>query len=93
MNEYSYAWHRFKRNFALVFLGWHNPSKDYPSIGQRCKLFGLPGYWVYKYNPDAIPPFPSTEEEKRDWYLFVENGDDRNGCVMTAISVIWKPYK
>lgn len=81
---------KFKRNFAISFLGWREAEKDYPELFQVCRVYGSNRLWIYiEPESEKFPDFADTEEKKRNWYQF----QDSDECYLNAMFTLWKPCK
>ena len=83
--ELYFLWYKINRWFAINVLGWRDAEKDYPILGDVCRIYGMKNLWEYK-DPGDYPDFCHSEEDKRMWFRF----EDDSGCILNAINCLWK---
>ena len=88
-NEFYWWWFDIKRKFLIDFCGWKEGNKNFPYLGQKCRIYKSNIPFTYEYKKELIPEFCNTEEEKRCWFRFV----DEDGNYFNAFATLWKPWK
>jgi hypothetical protein len=78
---------RFKDWFGLNFLGYKDPSKDFPEEGEKVEIFREDGLWQYKKNVKVTEILCKGKE--RLGYDFV--GED--GSIRSVPGVLWRRVK